>query len=84
MILIHHVFIIFYVIQRVQFIMYLFFNYVSSSQTRANTQMFPIVFDSFRSLPIPTESFPIVSDRYRSKYVDYLDNFLRVLFVFIF
>ena len=40
---------------------------------------------------IPTESFPIVFDRYRyrpnryrSKYVDYLEIFLRVLFVFIF
>src|SRR6185312_15569775 len=36
-----------------------------------------IVSDSFRSLPIPTESSPIVSDRYRSKYVDYLENFLK-------
>ena len=43
-----------------------------------------IVSDSFRSLPIPSESFSIVSDPYRSKYVDYLENFLRVLFVFIF
>ena len=46
--------------------------------------MYLIFFMSFKefnssciSLPIPIESFPIVSDRYRSKYVDYLENFLK-------